>query len=64
VRRPRRRAGLARGFAVVSTDRGHQGAVFDASFMRDEEAAMNFAMALGGRRVIAVAPKLAARGGN
>src|SRR5213083_840923 len=24
---------LARGFAVVSTDSGHQGAVFDASFM-------------------------------
>ena len=34
---------LARGFAVVSTDSGHQGAVFDASFMRDQEAAMNFA---------------------
>jgi pimeloyl-ACP methyl ester carboxylesterase len=34
---------LARGFAVVSTDSGHQGAVFDASFMRDQEAALNFA---------------------
>jgi hypothetical protein len=27
--------GLARGFAVVSTDSGHQGAVFDPSFMKD-----------------------------
>jgi feruloyl esterase len=34
---------LARGFAVVSTDSGHQGALFDNSFMRDQEAAMNFA---------------------
>ena len=36
---------LARGFAVVSTDSGHQGAVFDASFMADQEAALNFAQA-------------------
>jgi len=34
--------GLARGFAVVSTDTGHKGAVFDPSFMRDQEAALNF----------------------
>src|SRR5689334_9445344 len=36
---------LARGFAVVSTDSGHQGAVFDASFLKDQEAALNFAQA-------------------
>jgi pimeloyl-ACP methyl ester carboxylesterase len=36
---------LARGFAIVSTDSGHQGAVFDASFMADQEAALNFAQA-------------------
>jgi len=40
---------LARGFAVVSTDSGHQGAVFDASFMKDQEAALNFAQASVGK---------------
>ena len=34
---------LARGFAVVSTDSGHQGEGFDASFMRDQRAALDFA---------------------
>jgi feruloyl esterase len=34
---------LARGFAVVSTDSGHKGAVFDAAFMQDQLAALNFA---------------------
>jgi len=34
---------LARGFAVVSTDTGHKGAVFDASFMKDQMASLNFA---------------------
>lgn len=34
---------LARGFAIVSTDSGHKGAVFDSSFMQDQEAALNFA---------------------
>ena len=34
---------LARGFAVVSTDSGHKGAVFDASFMKDQQAALDFA---------------------
>ena len=37
---------LARGFAVVSTDSGHQGAVFDPSFLKDQEAALNFAHAM------------------
>src|SRR4029077_19962924 len=40
---------LARGFAVVSTDSGHRGAVFDASFMVDQEAAINFAQASLGK---------------
>ncbi len=40
---------LARGSAVVSTDSGHQGAVFDASFMKDQEAALNFAQASVGK---------------
>ncbi|HLB31277.1 MAG TPA: DUF6351 family protein, partial [Gammaproteobacteria bacterium] len=34
---------LARGFAVVTTDSGHQSqAVFDAAFFADQEAALNF----------------------
>ncbi len=33
---------LARGFAVASTDTGHQGATFDAAFYADQEAALNF----------------------
>jgi feruloyl esterase len=33
---------LARGFAVVSTDTGHEGAVFDGSFMADQQAALDF----------------------
>lgn len=33
---------LARGFAVVSTDSGHTGAIFDATFMEDQQAALNF----------------------
>src|SRR5690606_11607420 len=36
---------LARGFAVVSTDSGHKGEGFDASFMRDQRAALDFAHA-------------------
>ena len=34
---------IARGFAVISTDGGHKGEAFDASFMRDQEASVNFA---------------------
>jgi hypothetical protein len=33
---------LARGFAVVSTDSGHRGAVFDSSFFADQQAMLNF----------------------
>jgi feruloyl esterase len=51
---------LARGFAVVSTDSGHQGAVFDASFMNDQEAALNFAQASVGK-VTAAAKMIIAR---
>ena len=42
--------GLARGFAVVSTDTGHQGkGGFDASFMQDQQASLDFAYAAIGR---------------
>ena len=34
---------LARGFAVVSHDSGHKGAVFDPSFSADQRAALDFA---------------------
>ena len=44
---------LARGFAVVSNDSGHQGAVFDASFMKDQEAAINYASASVGKVTLA-----------
>lgn len=37
------RPALARGFAVVSTDGGHRAAVFDSSFMADQQAALDFA---------------------
>jgi hypothetical protein len=33
---------LARGFAVVTTDSGHKGSVFDGSFMRDQQASLDF----------------------
>jgi feruloyl esterase len=43
-------SGLARGFAVVSTDTGHQGTgAFDASFQRDQQASVDFAYAAIGR---------------
>ena len=35
--------GLTRGFAVASNDTGHQGAIFDFSFMKDEQAFLDFA---------------------
>jgi feruloyl esterase len=34
---------LARGYAIVSTDSGHKGGAFDIAFLRDQEAAANFA---------------------
>lgn len=34
---------LAKGFAVVSNDGGHKGAVFDAAFMADQQASLDFA---------------------
>src|SRR5690349_9697153 len=44
---------LARGFAVVTTDTGHEGAGFDASFMRDQQAALDFAYVAVGRVALA-----------
>lgn len=39
------RPALARGFAVISHDSGHKGAVFDDSFMSDQRAGLDFAEA-------------------
>jgi feruloyl esterase len=36
-------SGLARGFAVVSTDTGHKGATFDTSYNVDQQASLDFA---------------------
>ncbi len=48
------RSALERGFAVASTDSGHQGAVFDASFFADQEAALDFLyQAVGEATVVA-----------
>jgi hypothetical protein len=40
---------LARGFAVVSTDTGHSGQVFDAGFMAEQQASLDFAYQAIGR---------------
>jgi len=40
---------LARGFAVVTNDTGHQGAVFDGRFFADQEAALNFLWLANGK---------------
>jgi feruloyl esterase len=40
---------LLRGFAVVSTDTGHAGQVFDASFMQEQQALLDFAYQAVGR---------------
>ena len=36
------RSALARGFAVASTDSGHQSTGFDGSFFQDQQASLNF----------------------
>jgi len=50
---------LARGFAVVSTDSGHTGAVFDGSFFRDQQASLDFYFAAI-RRVSVLAKEMIA----
>jgi len=42
-------AALARGFAVVTTDTGHKGEGFDATFMREQQASLDFAYQAVGR---------------
>jgi hypothetical protein len=42
-------AALAHGYAVVNTDTGHQGQVFDATFMQEQQASLDFAYQAVGR---------------
>ncbi len=51
---------LARGFAVVSMDSGHAGAMFDASFNKDQESSLDFAYIAVGQ-VTTVAKRIIAR---
>src|SRR6187455_2321737 len=51
---------LLRGFAVVSTDTGHTGTGFDASFMADQQASLDFAYQAVGR-VAELAKQIIAR---
>ena len=55
---------LARGFAVASTDSGHQGAVFDGSFLQDQEAALNFLYQSVGKVSVVAKQIVAARYGK
>src|ERR1700734_2243906 len=41
--------GLARGFAVVSTDTGHKGTTFDRTYDADQQASIDFAQVAVGR---------------
>lgn len=47
---------LARGFAVVSNDSGHEGAGFDNSFLNDQIAMMNFTYAANAKVVDVTRP--------
>lgn len=51
---------LARGFAVVTTDTGHRGEAFDASFMAEQQASLDFAYQAVGR-VAVLAKEILAR---
>ena len=52
--------GLARGFAVVTTDSGHQGAVFDGSFFEDQQASLDFYWVAIGRVAVLAKSMIAA----
>jgi Tannase and feruloyl esterase len=52
--------GLARGFAVVTTDTGHKGSGFDGSFFEDQQASLDF-FYVGVGRVAALAKDIVAR---
>lgn len=51
---------LARGFAVVSTDTGHRGGGFDATFMQEQQASLDFAYQAN-ERITLLAKQIVAR---
>ena len=53
-------SGLARGFAVVSTDTGHKGATFDTSYNVDQQASLDFAQ-VAVARVTEIAKQIVAQ---
>ncbi len=55
---------LVRGFAVVSSDSGHEGAVFDSSFMADQQALLDFLYQDIGKVMAVARPLVAAHYGN
>ncbi|HTV78611.1 MAG TPA: DUF6351 family protein [Steroidobacteraceae bacterium] len=55
---------LSRGFAVVSSDSGHEGAVFDSSFMADQQASLDFLYQSIGKVMAVARPLVAAHYGN
>jgi len=54
------RSALARGFAVVTSDSGHEGAVFDSSFFADQQAGLDFLYQDIGKVMAAARPLLVA----
>lgn len=58
------RSALARGFAVVSNDSGHTSSGFDASFMRDQQAMLNFYYQANAKVVEQTRPMVEAYYGN
>jgi S-formylglutathione hydrolase FrmB len=55
---------VTRGFAVVSSDSGHEGAVFDPSFLHDQQAALDFLYQSIGKVMSVARPLVAAHYGN
>ena len=55
---------LARGFAVVTSDSGHEGAVFDSSFFRDQQAALDFLYQSIGKVMAVARPLVTQHYGN
>ncbi len=58
------RSALERGFAVVSTDSGHQGSGFDGSFMADQQALLNFQFQANAKTTDVAVPIVAAHYGE
>jgi hypothetical protein len=55
---------LSRGFVVISSDSGHEGAVFDSSFLADQQAALDFLYQSIGKVMAVARPLVAAHYGS